>query len=78
MELFGTMTGLFTISMMPCVMAVPSVFEFTINSGRDFGFLACAGFVIAFLSLLYPVLICRYVYVVDQQQKPKRIEMPNL
>ena len=65
------MTGMFTISMMPCVMAVPSVFAYTIESGRDFSFLANAGYILIVISVLHPIFICRYVYVMDKSRKPE-------
>jgi len=67
-EVFGTMTGLFTISMMPCVMAVPSFFAFTIDSGRDFSFLANVMNVLAAISILHPLAILRLVFIQAKAQ----------
>jgi hypothetical protein len=65
------MTALFTISMMPCVFAIPLVFDVTLASGRSFDFLAniCDGLIIA--SIIHPLMICRYVY---SNQKKHDIE----
>lgn len=49
--------------MMPCVMAVPAVYAYTVNSGRDFSFLASAGYVLIGISVLHPLMIFRYVHI---------------
>ena len=54
------MTGLFTISMMPCVMAIPAIFDATLKSGRDFYFLSNIENVLAVLSILHPIAIVRF------------------
>ena len=54
------MTGFFTICMMPCVMAIPVIFDMTLRSGRDFYFLSNIENILAVLSLLHPLAIIRF------------------